>query len=316
MRETSLFTVVVAVLVLVLATPVAAQGSSDDESVLVRVNGDVTVPAGESHGVVVVIDGNLVVEGSATTVVVVSGRADLEAATVETLVVVDGVAELGPGTRVTGDVHLIESDIVRDPDAIVDGSIESGTGDFSRGFWIVGVMFMIGWAIMTVIAALALAAVAPGFARGAGRTITSGLGRTILAGLVLWVVVPVIGVLLFATLLGIPAALVIWFAVLPAVGFIGLLVAGVRLGEYVTGGTEGIGHPYSAAFVGAVILLVVGAIPVVGPIVVAVAGFLGSGAIALHAFRAARSQPQTPDPPPPVPSQPTTDPAATGPSGP
>lgn len=308
MRKIRVLVVLTAVLLLtLLAGPAAAQSANDDEGVLVRVNGDATVPAGEELGVVVVVEGDLEIEGTATTVVVVNGRADLVGATVETLVVVDGTADLGAGTRVTGDVHLVESNIIRDPSATVDGSIESGTGDFTRGFWIVGFIFMLGWAIMIILAALLLAAVAPDFARRSGRTITEDLGPAILAGLVLWIVVPLLGILLFASLIGMAAALTIWFALLPALGLIGLLVAGVRLGEYVTSGKDGVGHPYLAAFVGALILLVVGAIPLLGPIVIAVAGFLGSGALALQAFRAVRSEPPVPAPPLPVPPAPTTE---------
>jgi len=298
MRKLIPLAALAALLLALLAGPASAQSSGGDESFLLRIGGDATVLAGESHGTVVIVDGDLDVEGTATTVVVVSGRAELENATVETLVVVDGVARLGAGVRVTGDVHLVNSDLIRDPSATVDGTVETGTGDFAEGFWVVGILFMIGWAVMTIVAALALAAVAPGFARRAGRSATNELGLTVVAGLILWIVVPVVGIVLFATVIGIPTALAIWFAVLPVVGFIGFLVAGVRLGEYVTGGTEGVGHPYLAALVGTVFLLVVGAIPFIGPIVVSIAAFLGSGAIGLQAFKAVRSQPPAPAPAP------------------
>ncbi len=306
MRKPLVLTLVAALLLVLVAAPAVAEGTDSDDSVLVRVDGDVTVPAGEAHGIVVVIDGDLDFEGTATTIVVVSGKADLVGATVETLVVVDGVADLGADTRVTGDVHLIESDIFRSPTATVEGSIESGTGDFSRGFWLLGFLFMLGWAVMTILAGLVLAAVAPQFARRTGRTITTNLGPTVVSGLVLWIVVPIVGIILFATLIGIPTALTIWFALMPAMALIGLLVAGVRVGEYITGGTEGIGHPYLAALTGTVALVIAGAIPFVGPIVIAVAGFLGSGALALHAFRAMSQEPSTPAPPAPVPPAPTT----------
>ena len=256
-----------------------------------------SVPVGEAYGLIVVIDGNLEFAGSAETIVVINGTADLSAATVETVVVVDGVADLGAETKVTGDIHLIESDIVQAPSATVEGSIQSGPGDFTEGFWLLGFLFMLGWAVVMVLAALILAAVAPRLAREAGRTATTNLGQSIVAGLILWIVVPIIGVMLFATLIGIPAALTLWFGLLPAMGLIGLLVAGVRLGEYMTRQTEGIGHPYLAALLGTLVLMIAGAIPFVGPIVISVAAFLGSGALAIHAFRAARSEPSAPAPP-------------------
>ncbi|MGI9616431.1 MAG: hypothetical protein ACR2QO_26180 [Acidimicrobiales bacterium] len=313
MPKSIVLAVLTALFLLLGSSPAAAQSSSDDGSVLVRVNGDVTIPDDETHGLVLVVDGDLDIAGTATTVVVISGRANLAGATVETLVVVDGVAELGAATRITGDVRLVESAIVRDPSATVEGSIETGTGDFTRGFWLIGFLFMIGWAVMMLLASLLLAAVAPDFARRSGRTITADLGPAILAGLVVWIAVPVLGVFLFATLIGLPTALMIWFALLPALGLIGFLVAGVRVGEYLTGGTEGVGHPFLAAFVGVLILLVVGAIPVVGPLVVTVAGFLGSGALALRAFRSATGRPMAgarPSAPEPVPTTAGDRPAA------
>ena len=301
MRKPLILAVLTALLLILTAGPALAQGSNTDgESVLVRVNGDVTVPSGEQHGVVVVVEGDLDFEGTANTIVVVSGRADLDGATVETLVVVDGSADLGADTTITGDLHLVESDLTRAASATVEGSIERGTGDFSQGFWIVGALFMLGWSIMTVLAALVLAAVAPNFARRTARTITAQVGQTILAALILWIVVPIVGIILFATLIGAPTALTIWFGILPALWLIGLVVAGVRVGELVTGGGDGVGHPYVAAFVGTVILLILGVIPVLGPIVVAIAGFLGSGAIVLQGFRSVLSEPEPPPPSAPV----------------
>ncbi len=276
-----------------LAGPAAAQSNADDEGVLVRVNGDVAVPSGDVHGVIVVVDGNLELEGTATTVVVVNGRAALTGATVEELVVVSGTADLGPGTVVTGDVHLVDTTLVRDPSATVEGTINEGTGDgFAAGFWVLGMVFMIGWAVLVLLSGLVLAGVAPDLARGAGRTITTDLVPSIVAGLIVWVAAPILGVLLFATIVGIPTAVTIWLLVLPLLGLFGFIVAGIRLGEYVTARGGGIGHPYLASFIGLLILILVGAIPLVGPLVVFVAGFLGSGALAMHGYRAIRNQPQ------------------------
>lgn len=318
MRKALAFALLTILFSVLLAGPAAAQGNADDEGVLLRVNGDVVVQAGETHGVVVVVDGNLDFDGTATTIVVVNGTANLNGATLTTLVVVSGRANLGPGTTVTGDVRLVDSPLTQDSTAIVEGSISKGAdSDFFNGFWIVGLLFMIGWAVLVVLGGLLLAAIAPDLARRAGRTITSDLGPTILAALLVWIVIPIVGVLLFATIVGIPTALALWLVALPALGFVGFLVAGIRIGEYITARNGGVGHPYLASFVGLVALIIVGAVPVIGPLVVAIAGFLGSGALALHAFRAIRGPQQpavsTPEPPepetsPPEPSQPEPSP--------
>lgn len=291
-------------LTLLLAGPAVAQTAAvDDESVMLRINGDVTVPAGEDHGVVVVIEGDLRFDGTADTVVVINGDAELVGASLETLVVISGSAVLGPDTTVTGDVRLIDSTLTRDGSATVEGDVTRGAGsDVFSGFWIIGLLFMIGWTILVVLAGLVLAAVAPDLARRAGRTITADLGPTIVAGLILWVAVPIVSIFAFATIVGIPTAVAIWLVVLPAMAFVGFLVAGVRVGEYITErGGSGVGHPYLASVVGLGALIIVGAIPIIGPIVVLVAGFLGSGSLALQAVRAVRRRPQD-VPPVPIPA--------------
>lgn len=283
-----------------LVGPAAAQSNSDDNGVLVRVNGDVAVEAGAVHGVVVVVDGNLNFDGTATTVVVVNGDVVLNGAMIEELVVVSGTVNLGPETVVTGDVNLVDATLTQDPTATVEGTIdEDADTGLTEGLWVLGLIFMIGWAILVILGGFVLAGIAPDLARRAGRTITADLGPSILAGLVLWIVVPLIGALLFATFVGVPAAITIWVVVLPALGFVGFLVAGIRIGEYITSGGGGTGHPYLASFVGLLVLIIAGAIPAIGPLVVAIAGFLGSGALALHGYRALRNQHQPPLPPAP-----------------
>ncbi|MCP4222160.1 MAG: hypothetical protein GY773_02315 [Actinomycetia bacterium] len=181
---------------------------------------------------------------------------------------------------------------------MVEGDISKGAKtEFVDGFWVIGLLFMIGWAILVLLAGLLLAAVAPDLGRKAGRSITTDLGQTIIAALVLWVVVPIISVILFATIVGIPSALTIWLMALPVMGFVGFLTTGIRVGEYITERNgDGFGHPYLASVVGLLVLIVLGAIPFIGPVLVPLAGFLGSGALALHAWRAMRTAPSPPAP--------------------
>ncbi len=294
MRKKLLSLLLAALLLALLAGPAAAQTTNNDDSVLVRINGDVTVASGESHGVVVIVDGDLDFDGTATTVVVVNGTATLTGATLTTLIVVSGEANLGPGTTVTGDVRLVDSPLNQDSTAVVEGDITEGAGgEFFTGFWIVGLLFMSGWAVLVLLAGLLFAAIAPNLARKIGRSITADLGPTIIAGLVLWIAVPVLSVVLFATVIGVPTALAIWLIILPALGFVGFLAAGIRLGESLTArNSPAVGHPYLASFIGLMALIIVGAIPILGPLVVTIAGFLGSGALALGAWRSISTQPE------------------------
>lgn len=300
--------VVAAALLLVGATPAAAATvDNDDGGVMVRLGGDATVTADDDVALVVVVGGDLDLTGPAETVVVVDGTARLDGATVDELVVVSGTAILGPDTTVSGDVNLVDSTIEQDPSAVVEGDIDTDPSfALTSGLWVVSFIIAIGWAILLVLAGLALAAVAPRLARGAGRTATGELGRSALAALVLWLVVPIVSVLVFATVIGIPVAVTVLLMVLPAMAFVGLVVGSVRLGELLVSGGQGQGHPYLAATVGTALMAVVGFIPFLGPLALTVVAFFGSGALALHAVRAARAEssdtPAWPEPAPPVPT--------------
>lgn len=282
---------VLAALLLLAAAPAAAATAANDEGgVLVRVGGDTTVSAEDDADVVVVVGGDLDLTGQADTVVVVDGTARLDEATIDELVVVSGTAILGPGTTVSGDVQLVDSTIQQDPTATVEGDINNDANfPWAEGVWLMSLILVAGWAVLVILAGLALAAVAPGLARGVGRTITTDLGKSALAGLVLWLAVPIVALLAFGTVIGIPVAVTVLLMVLPAMAFAGLVVGAVRLGELLVSRGEGVGHPYLAATVGTTLLVVVGLVPFFGTIVLAVVSFLGSGALALHALRAVRS---------------------------
>lgn len=282
---------VIALIIAVLAIPAAALAQADDaeEGVLVRVKGDAAVTASDDIGVVVVVRGNLVVEGSATTVVVVDGTVDVVGGRIDTLVVVRGEAVLTQGATVTGDVWLTDSTISQSDDSSVEGSVRRGfRGTWVAGLWIVGLVLGIGLAVLTVLGALVFAAVAPNVARRAGSAIRGDLGRVLLAGAIFWIVLPLLAGLLLITLIGIPTSLTVWFAVMPIFAFLGYIVIGILLGELIVARDGGEGHPYLAAFVGTVVLVLVGIIPGLGWVVGMLASLLGGSALALLAWQSFR----------------------------
>jgi hypothetical protein len=274
-----------------LAIPSAALAQSDEaEGVLVRVNGNATVSADEVISTVVVVKGDLALEGVAKTVVVVDGTVDVIGATIDTLVVVRGSAVLADGATVTGDVWLTDSTLTRSDDSTVEGSIRRGLrGTWIAGLWIVGLVLGLGLALLTVLGALTIAAIAPNVARRAGAAIRGDLGHVALAGLFFWIVLPLLAGLLIITLVGIPAAFAVWFAVMPIFAFLGYIVVGIWLGELMVARQGGEGHPYLAAFVGTTVLVLVGIVPGLGWIAGMLASLLGGSALALLAWRAFRS---------------------------
>ncbi|NBB86690.1 MAG: hypothetical protein GVY12_10815 [Bacteroidetes bacterium] len=288
--------VALALLVLAAATgpaPAAQSPAAAFDGLLVRVGGPIEVGPGGRESVVVVVQGNAAIGGSVDAVIVVDGTATLnDGARVTELVVIQGTADLRAGSAVSQDVHLVNAELRRDDDAVVGGDIQSGPGyPFVRGLLIFGLLMGLGAAVAVIVSGLVAAAIAPHGVRSVGATITDEPGPTVLAALLLWIGLPIAAALIAATLVGIPTAIGILLFLLPALGFLGYVVAGIRLGDYILGALRGsyeAWHPYQAALVGLVALLAAGWIPVLGAAVSPAASLLGSGALTLRGWRAAR----------------------------
>ncbi|HEU5171073.1 MAG TPA: polymer-forming cytoskeletal protein [Gemmatimonadales bacterium] len=254
---------------------------------------------------IVVVGGNARVEGAARLLMVVDGDAVLSGARVEELMVVRGRAELIEGATVTGNVHLMDADVSVAEGAQVLGTIERGYGlRVARGIWAAGAVFALGLSIALLLSGLVAAAVAPGPLRAAGRVLTVEFGPTLLAAAVIWIALPLAAVIVLATVVGIPTALGFFIFVMPAIGFLGYLVAGTRIGDLILEKTRGRvepDHPYLAACIGIGILLIASWMPVLGKLVTSLAGILGGGAVGVLAWRAARRRTATPTSPAPAP---------------
>jgi len=278
--------VVIGVIAAVLA-PVAAfaQTDADEEGLLVRVNGDGVIGAEETAGAAIVVRGDLLIEGSVTVAVVVDGNVTVKGGAVDTLVLVRGTANLTEGATVSGDVYLTDATLDDDGTAEVSGSINRDVEGFFVGLWVFGILLAIGLGLLALLGALVFAGVAPDTARSAGAAIRHDFGQVVLAGLGLWIAVPFIAGVLLITIVGIPSAFAVWLGVLPLMGFLGYLVTGIWIGEMIVARDGGIGHPYLAAFLGTLILALVGFIPGFGPLIGTLAALLGSSALALLGWR-------------------------------
>ncbi len=286
-------------LLLMLVAPAlpayAATGPADvQEGVLVRVAGDAQVPASEAIGVVVVVQGDLVIEGTAAVVVVVDGTATLRGASVETLVVVNGAAVLTEGAVVNGDVVIPSSTITDDGSTRIGGSVVDDLSGLSTAFRILDVVLSIGGAIVTVLAALLFAALAPRSVRSAASVVAAQPGQVALSGLLFWIALPLVAVGLLLTVIGAPTAFAIWVAVMPAVAFAGYLVCAIWLGDVLVDRRRERAHPYGAALLGTAILLLVGLVPIFGALVGLAAALVGGSALALLGWRAFRSRQDAP----------------------
>ena len=112
----------------------------------------------------------------------------------------------------------------------------------------------------------------------------------LLAGIAGLLVVPALAVLLMISVLGAPLGLGILFGAWPLVAYLGYLVAGIWIGDWVLGRMQPgrvRERPFLASVVGLVLLQLVGLIPVVG-LVSAIASLFGFGGVLLVGWRTLR----------------------------
>lgn len=257
------------------------------EDVLVRVNGPVHLEAGDTVSTLVVVNNSARVEGVVRNqLVVVNGNAVIEGALLGGVVAVNSRMDLAAGSRVDGDITLVRSALNRDPAATVAGTVQERR-DFAIPWAFLWALWF-GLAVAILVAGVIFAAIGGRQLAEAGRLMADEVGPTLLASLVLWVVLPAIAIILFFTVVGIPLGLAVLLVLLPAVWFIGYLVAGAAVGLPITsrlGWRERPDRPYKSVLLGLVILLLVGLIPVVGGLIGLVAGLWGAGTLLYRSWR-------------------------------
>jgi hypothetical protein len=276
-------------LLLILAAPavLAQDGQAYTDHLLVSINGDLAVPAGDRVDDVIVVNGAALIEGDADTVTVVNGTATLRGATVETLTIVNGTANLEAGTTVSGDVIELNSTIARAEGATISGttrSLAENLAGFALFLGFAAIVFWIGAIIAGLVAGLALAAFGARQVRTSEAIISAEPVKAFLAGLAMLIIPPLVVVLLAITLIGLPLALSILFFVWPTLAFIGYLVAAIWLGDWVlrTAGRRQVAErPYLASVVGMIVAGVLGLIPLVS----AVISIFGLGAVTVAGWR-------------------------------
>lgn len=273
-----------------LAAPVlAADPGHTDGPVLLAFNGDVSIPAGDQADVVFVTGGTATVAGAVTTIVVLDGDAVLTGATVESVFVASGHLTVDAASTVTGDIRTLDTTVTVDPAASVAGSISTVEADVIAATAIIAplaFLFLLGFVLVTIVAGLALAALGARQVRAAEGLISHEPGQTLLVGLAGLVVVPLVAVLAMMTVVGLPLGLAILFMVWPMAAYLGYLVAGVWIGEWLLyrGDRPRPERPYVAAVAGLLILQIISLVPFVG----AIASLFGFGAVLLLAWRVFR----------------------------
>jgi hypothetical protein len=274
---------------LAIGAPVLAAEPAATPSgrVLISVQGDVTIPAGEQADVVVVVQGNAVVEGTVNTLTVVGGTATINGGRLETLAIVDGTAALEPGTIVTGDVLELNSAVSQAAGVTIGGSIRPMAENLAGFALFLGAAALLIWAgaaLAMLAAGLVLAAFAARQVRSAELVISREPVKAFLVGLAMIVIPPILAFVLVVTILGLPLGLSVLFFVWPALAFVGYLVAAIWFGEWLlraAGRTQQTERPYLAATVGLLIVGIAGIVPLVSFIV----SVFGLGAVTVAGWR-------------------------------
>jgi hypothetical protein len=291
-RPAALAACVIAIAVL----PSAALADDGDEGgFVVRVNGPFTLGPGESVDSVVVVKGDALIGGTVhDTLVVINGHADIAGRVEGNVTIIKGKVTLEGGSFVDH-VTIINGSVNRESGSVVAHGINRrGLGFFPAFvFW----LFWLGMTVAVVIAGLVFAAIAGRQLSTATELLTGQLTYSILGAVAIWIGLPLVAVLAFLTVVGIPFGLALLFLMLPLLWLLGYLVAGTRLGRVLlelAGRRPLSGHPYVAATLGVIVLQIIVLLPFVGWAIGALAGMCGAGALAVTALRAWRGTPGQP----------------------
>lgn len=275
---------------LLLVPGAAAQGESTDDGFHLRVNGTTSVGATEITDSVFAINADAVVDGTVRdTLAVVRGDALVTGRVEGEIVMIDGTLNLKPGATVA-DVTLMRATLNQEQGATITGKL-SERSEFVNVGWGSGIfsfLFWLGTTILVLLAALAYAAFGGRQLTTAGGLLTGRPAASLLAAAIVWVGLPILAVLALVTVVGIPLGLAVLLFVLPALWFLGYLVAGARLGAVLArrfGGEDALDRPYLAAVIGLFVFQVIGLVPIVGGLVIALAGFVGAGALGYLVYR-------------------------------
>jgi len=287
------WTMILAAAVLLALSPAAAsaQEADEPEDLLLRIGADVVIESGETVGTVVVIDGDLTIDGTVTDgVLVISGDATVNGSIDGDITVIRGDIRLESGSRVDN-VNSVRGELFQAQGATVTGDIHE-RDNFNVAQGVVAafsILFWLSMSVAVIVAGLVFAAVGGRQLTAAARRMTQDLAGTIVGAVFVWVALPAVAVLAIVTLLGLPLGLGILLILLPALWFLGYIVAGRWLGGLIvrTAGSEPGSHPYLATFVGLVLLQLLVLVPVLGAMAALLAGAWGAGALAISAYRAA-----------------------------
>jgi hypothetical protein len=284
--------IAVALASLLAPVQVLAQEKTDD--VYVRINGTVDLATGESVDKLVAINSETQVAGTVRdTLVIVNQTATVSGDVGRDAIVFNGTLRLEPTAQIGGDVVLINGQLSQVEGAVIGGRVVERSGasigaEFNRATAAFSLIAWLGMTLLFVVMALGWAAVGGRQLSHVAGLLGARPGLAAAAAVIFWIVVPIAAFLAFVTVIGIPIGITLVLVVLPLLWGLGYVTTGTRVGFFLADlrrTAPDLGHPYLEAVLGVVIFQLIGLIPIVGGIVVALAGLFGAGAIVVHLWR-------------------------------
>ncbi|MBI4670233.1 MAG: polymer-forming cytoskeletal protein [Chloroflexi bacterium] len=292
----NLFIALVLLAGLVFAGALPALAAAQQAGDLVCTGDNLSIPAGQTAGNILAFGCNVTVEkdgivrGSITDF---GGNISIAGTVQGSIATFGGDVILTETAVVEGDIATIGGNYQIAPGAVVRRStsplappspprpFNPFTRTFNFGFDLLG-------GIVTALAFAALGAlvviIAPDATRRVGDAVQAKPVNTIGVGCLTALVLPILGILLIITLIGIPVAFLLGIAAWAAWIFGGIAI-GLLAGEKILGAFK-VNNilPVVAVILGIIILMLIGQVPILGWFVSCIVGLIGLGAVVLTRF--------------------------------
>ncbi len=298
-RLVRLFLAAFAILV-VLAVPAAAQGSTTDDAARDQIvlNGQLVVPEAETVDTALIFHGPAAIEGTVTgSVVVFDGRTDISGRVDDDVIVFNGAVTVRSGAQIGGDLVTTDTPTV-EPGATIAGQQQRVGARFDAediGF-ASRIVWWIGYSVSTLVLGLLLLLIAPALDGAIDRTSRERTGASIGLGAAVFFLLPLVAILFLVVVVAIPLGLflLLALALLYTIGYVaGAHAIGRRVVKPPT-------SRFLAFLLGWGIVRVLGLVPILGGLVWIVVSIFGLGVLWV-ASRSSRAEERIPPAPPPAP---------------
>jgi hypothetical protein len=272
---------VIALLVFCWVLPASAFAAGPKERIVIV--GDVLVDRGQTTKDVVVADGDITVRGTVEgDVVAANGDVAIRGHVTGDVLTFAGTTTLGRRAQVDGDVAYGDKKPRVAPGAQIGGKVKKFKAeDLGGGAIALRIGLWLAVTISALVLGLILLALFPQAADAIARTAKARTGRAFLVGVLLFVLIPIIGVIALITVIGIPLGGGLLLAMLPIYG-LAYTASAFVVGRLVSKQ----GARILAFIIGLVILRVLALVPFLGGIVWFLATILGLGALFVAARHA------------------------------